>query len=236
MKTLFLHIVLICFACTTYAQVDQLKTDIVSAAEVMESMLPVVMYSSYTLYATHDTTEVMSKARGEVYLTKSSYYQSIEGVHTFIEGSQVAIINEEERTIVFDSKEIDLQQLIFNVNIDQIPDYLESIQVDENEKARIYDLSLSPFSSFNKVKLTISKQTNLISNVELFYANSQGLENTLQEEETPRLVVDIETKSLNGKVSYSLSSNPFFAISDEGFTRKSKYSSYSVINNITGDE
>lgn len=238
MKKYLLHITFVFFACTLFGQAhtDQLKTDLELASARMKEMLPAVIHSSYTLYATHDTSGIMSNANGQVYLTSSTYYQSIKGVHIFIEGNQVAIIDEDEKTIVIDEKEIDLQELIFNVNIEQLPELIQSIEMEEDLENRTYDLVLNPYSSFQKVKLSISKRSNLISRLELYYANSQGLENTLQEEETPRLVIDIVTKSLNGKTSYSLNKNPFFVLSNNELTLKPNYSTYSIINNLNSNE
>ena len=231
MRISIIHITLFFLSSSLFSQADILRQDLRASQAAMLEMLPFKVSTEYTLYATHDTLGVMSTAYSETYFTQTSYYQHIEGVHTFIEGNNVAIVDEEEKTIVYDQKELDISNLIFNLDLDNLEDLVQSIDFSENNQKKKYELSLSRFHIYSKIVLEISKRTMLIDRVELFYANSQGLENTLQEVETPRLITQLELISIGKRKPYSLHNNPFYKYDDGNIKTKERCQDYHIINN-----
>lgn len=237
MRSVLSHIVFTVIAISSVAQTDVLKKDLVIAQEAIMETLPLRIVSDYKLYATHDTTVVMSKAHAETYISEKDYYQHIEGVHTIIKGGEVAIIDEEEQTIIIDQKEIDIHELIFNIELKTIDQIVKEIHSSEDELNKIYDLKLSSYSTFSRVIIHISKKDYTINKIELYYSGSQGLEDTLQEEQSPRLVADISYRALaSTKRFFTLEYNPFFKLDNKNLLTKSNYKSYSLINNLKTNE
>lgn len=236
MRSLCLHIALVLFTTHLSGQIDSLTIDLKDASKALNQLMPVVVTSSYKLYATHDTLKVMSLAKGETYISNNSYYQVIEGVHTFIEDNKVAVIDLDKHTIILDVKEVDIQTLLFNLELDRLASYVEDVKITNEGLSTHYSLILRPYYTYSKVDLVLSSRTKLLSQLVLYYSSSQGLEDNLQQEQTPRLQVDIDYKSLDGKKAFSFTNNPFFTFRGNDCITKKKYKEYTLINNIGDDK
>ena len=232
MRIIAIHIACLLLSSGLFSQMDKLMEDLSTSQEAIVDMLPLKVSTDYTLYATHDTLEAMSTAYAETYLSHKSYYQHIEGVHTFIEGTIVVIVDEEENTIVYDQKEVDISDLLFNLDLDHIEGIVQSVEYTESNSNKNYTLLLQPLSGYSKIELQISKRTQLIERLHLFYAHSQGLENTLQEEETPRLMTEIEMVSIGRLRPYSLQQNPFYNFVEGKIVAQEPYQDFHIINSI----
>ncbi|MCB0647469.1 MAG: hypothetical protein KDC49_12460 [Saprospiraceae bacterium] len=236
MKYLFLHISFIFCITPLFSQVKEFVADMQKIQDLMISKLPITIKASYTLYATHDAVSPMSSTSSITYLSGQHYYQHIEDVHTIIEKNMVAIVDISESTIVLDKKEMDMNDLLLSFQMGDIVDFIKDVQIKDGSEYKTYNVNFQPYFSFKSIIIKYAKRLQFIDQVELFYASSAGLEDNLQDEEKPKLVIKLNQVENSSHYAYRFQNNPFFKLTGTKAIPTGKYSKYSVINNLKANE
>ena len=228
------YIVLFIYTINGFAQSDKqlLIRDMQEAKEQLVANSTTKLVVRYDMYRTHESTKIEETTVSETYLSTNRYYQSIEGIHSIADGNLVAVVDEQEKYIILDRKDIDVVPALFGIEPEIAANLADGITMKISGDLHIYTLAYE-YTIYEKVVLSYSTRLKRLENVDIYYNQSFGFEDRIQDEEHPRLKVTIVSQSPMDLFPMNFQNNPFFSVNMKSrkVTPKGKYSNYSIINN-----
>jgi len=211
-------------------QVDNFNEHYKKAKEVFVKQ-NILVDASYHMYPSHDSQKLISTAQSKTYISSDLYNQSIEGVYTIIDKDQILVCDTNEEIIVRDKSKGEALKAIFNIDLDQLTDFIQSVEIDRNGEIITYQLQVQ-YSEVSQLDISINSRTNQFEKVILYFKYSESLGEDISESELPRLEVTFSPYKFDQKAKWTISNNPFIRLEGKEMSLGNQYKNYQFINNI----
>ena len=213
------------------AQITEFERDYALAKDVFKDK-QISLESDYLLFSSHTSTSLVSTAKSTTFISEELYNQSIEGVHTIIEGDRVLICDTNEENLVVDNYKGDLLAAVFSIDIDQLSNFITKVDPISTSDVSGYRLYIQ-YSEIEMLDIYIDKENHHFEKVILYYAYAESLGEEMSNTDNPRLEIAINPYKFDDSRFWTISKNPFISWNQERPIVEKDYKDYNFINNIS---
>jgi len=234
MKSLIFNSFLICIVNTTciYAQRIGFKHDWQNVIKKYNTLDCVEVSTTYYLFDSHTSTKHTDITKGNVSRKGKDVYQSIDNMEYIVNESFMAMIDHDDKVIVFDRSLKGFSPLTPEINMDYLKEFIR------NEKSSMISKTVKQYEvtfedqEIEKLVINFFPATMLLQDITIYYAEHEDVDDENKPVKVKqKLKIVFGTPMKIGNHFYTIENNPYFTFLKDKFAATAKYRNYEVIDN-----